>query len=86
VRITSPTDGSTLGRGSSFTATVSASDNVAVRSVTMTFNGASCVTNAAPYRCTFTMPWQRNTRATLSATATDTSGNTARATATLRSR
>jgi hypothetical protein len=84
VVITKPANNATLDRRVRFTATAKATDNVAVREVRMRFNGALCVTNAAPYECTFSMPGQRYSRSTLTAEATDTSGNVGTASIVLR--
>jgi hypothetical protein len=57
---------------------MSAADNVGIREVRLTKDGTLvCAVSAAPYQCSVKL--NRNRRAsTLEATATDTSGNTAR--------
>lgn len=79
VSITSPLNGAVLKRGQLFWVSVSASDNVSVKNVRMSFNGASCVDTTTPYVCKFTAPWYSRWTGTINVIATDAAGNTARA-------
>jgi hypothetical protein len=56
-----------------FNVSATASDNVGVAKVTFTFNGTTCVANAAPYQCTF-YSGGRGTK-TLTVTAFDAANN-----------
>ena len=86
VSIKAPLDGTVLSRGQIFWVTVSASDNVSVLNVRMTFNGATCVDTATPYVCKFTMPWYRRWTGTINVIAVDGAGNTTTASSHVRTR
>lgn len=77
VSITSPLPNSIVKRGSTVTISATASDNVGVTQVVFAVNGATlCSDLGAPYTCNWKVPAARKTYQ-LTATATDTSGNTA---------
>jgi len=77
VGISSPPNGAVFRRGTKFWATAVASDNVAVKQVVFSFNGATCISTAAPYQCQMQLPYRRHWTGTLQAQAVDTSGNVA---------
>ncbi len=75
VSITSPTSGSTVG--GTITVTATASDNIAVASVQLQVDGANSgpADTAAPYNFSLDTTTLTNANHTLTAVATDTSGN-----------
>jgi hypothetical protein len=84
VGIASPANGSIVTRGTTTTITANATDNVAVRQVQFSITGkggnASCTDTTAPYTCSWVVPSKPSTGYSVTATAIDTSGNTANAT------
>jgi hypothetical protein len=83
VSIASPANGSVVTRGTTTTITANATDNVAVRQVQFSITGkggnASCTDTTYPYTCSWLVPSKPSTSYSITATATDTSGNTASA-------
>jgi hypothetical protein len=80
VNITSPTANSTVVEGASITATVEATDDVGVSSVSLQVNGQTIATStAAPFQLSFTVPTGAST-VTIGATAVDLGGNVGKAT------
>jgi hypothetical protein len=84
VAITSPANGSTVS-GHWLTIDASASDNVAVQSVRFSVDGTAISTDTtAPYAASWNMHKLASGSHTITATATDSSGNVATATITVR--
>ena len=77
VAFTTPTDGSSVKRGTPLSLEATASDNVGVTKVEFRTNGTlKCTDTAAPYTCNWT-PWTAvGTKNSLKATAYDAAGNT----------
>jgi hypothetical protein len=78
VAFTTPTDGSSVKRGTPVALEATASDDVGVTKVEFRANGTlKCTDTVAPYTCSWT-PWTAvGTKNTLKATAYDAAGNTA---------
>jgi hypothetical protein len=79
VGFTGPANGSVFARGSTIWASAVASDNVAVKEVRFSLNGATCVSTSAPYQCQLTLPGRKRWSGTLEAQAVDPAGNIGRA-------
>lgn len=78
VSITSPANGATVTRNSTFTISANASDNVAVARVEFyTDNSLKCTDTSSPYTCTTKIAGKPGGSHTITAKAYDTSGNTA---------
>lgn len=86
VQITAPT-GTTVSKGKTTTIAATASDDRGVARVEFRVSGVlRCTDTTAPYTCAWAVPKQANVTYTITVTAVDTSGNTAVATATVKSR
>ncbi len=78
VSITNPLNGSIVKRGSTVIITANASDNVGVTKVDFSVNSSLlCSDTTSPYSCAWSVPRKRNVTYTITAKASDASGNTA---------
>lgn len=81
VTITSPLDNQTVGRGSTVTVVMNASDNEGVVKVDLTIDKDSntvCTATATPFSCDWSVPNKPNTQYILKAIAYDAAGNLGR--------
>lgn len=87
VTIKSPTNGSRVSRGNTYTIRATANDNVKVLKVEFYVNSILLSTDASsPYTASWRVPNTRNVTYTISAKAYDTSGNTSSSSITVTSR
>ncbi len=76
VSITSPLNGSTVGKNTRITIQATASDNVGVTRVEFYVNNTLlCTVNNTPYSCSWKVPGTKNIQYTLTAKAFDAAGN-----------
>ncbi|HKS08360.1 MAG TPA: PQQ-dependent sugar dehydrogenase [Pyrinomonadaceae bacterium] len=86
VSITNPANNALVARKSTVTITANANDNVGVTRVEFLVNGAlQCTDTTAPYSCNWRVPNAANKTYQLQSRAFDQAGNSASATATVRS-
>jgi hypothetical protein len=80
VRITSPANGSMVGRRSTITVTATATDNVGVKEVRFNLNGAlRCISSASTlYQCQITLPNAKRWTGLIDVQASDAAGNVGR--------
>ena len=87
VNITSPSDGARVSHNHTYTIKATASDNIAVKQVNFSVDGQLLSSDtSSPYKASWRVPAPRGVVYQISATAVDTSGNTATATISVTSR
>lgn len=87
VAVTSPTNGSTVGRGSTVTIAATSSDDRGVAKVTFTVNNVlKCTDTSVPYSCSWAVPSQRGVTYTIVVKAYDAANNVATVTVKVTSR